>query len=309
MDFDQYVAARYGRLIEHAVLLGCAEGEAGTTVDQVLLAERKRITKAEDPDPLVREALERSINGAPARPSRAGLLLGIGLVAVAVAVGVRLTYEPPPEPMPSLFALDGSQAQQLLEDEGYDVQLRLARACEPQGLVLGSDPPTGKPVRRGATVSVRTAVPSGVFCDAHYGARSDAWGFVAFALGGKAPAFADTVTLLVSGSLARTFVRADAADDRSRWGEAFDLIEEAAHQAAPTTNGMPTLRADVKVPPDTWCGVPRPEGTGQRLALRVEIDPRGASDVRGCPLTIDLYRSEGGIDTVVVYTAKEGDSL
>ena len=35
MDFDEYVAARYGRLIEHAVLLGCAEGEAGTYVDQV----------------------------------------------------------------------------------------------------------------------------------------------------------------------------------------------------------------------------------------------------------------------------------
>ena len=72
MDFDQYVAARYGRLIEHAVLLGCAEGEAGTQVDQVLLAERKRISQAEDPDPLVHEALERSINGAPATPGLGG---------------------------------------------------------------------------------------------------------------------------------------------------------------------------------------------------------------------------------------------
>ena len=67
MDFDQYVAARYGRLIEHAVLLGCAEGEAGTCVDRVLLEQRKRISRAEDPDPLVREALERAISGAPER--------------------------------------------------------------------------------------------------------------------------------------------------------------------------------------------------------------------------------------------------
>ena len=27
----------------------------------------------------------------------------------------------------------------------------------------------------------------------------------------------------------------------------------------------------------------------------------------GCPLTIDLYRTERVIDTVVVYTAREGD--
>ena len=41
MDFDQYVAARYGRLIEHAVLLGCAEGEAGTYINRVLLERRE----------------------------------------------------------------------------------------------------------------------------------------------------------------------------------------------------------------------------------------------------------------------------
>ena len=59
MDFDQYVAARYGRLVEHAVLLGCAEGEAGAYVDQVLLEQRKRIRRADDPDPLVREAVDK----------------------------------------------------------------------------------------------------------------------------------------------------------------------------------------------------------------------------------------------------------
>ncbi|MDX6373922.1 MAG: hypothetical protein QOD98_2910 [Nocardioidaceae bacterium] len=303
MDFDEYVAARYGRLIEHAVLLGCAEGEAGTYVDQVLLEQRKRIGRAEDPDPLVQEALEGAISGVPQRSRRAGPLVAIGLVAVAVAVGAGLTYRPPPRPVPSLFALDASQAQRLLEDQGYDVRLRPDRSCEPQGLVLGSDPPTGTLVREGQTVTVHTAAASGVFCQALFLARSDAWQFVAFALGGKAPQFADTVTLLVSGSMARSFVQADATD-RKRWAEAFDLIEKAAHQAAPTTSGMPALRVDVTVPPDTWCGVPRPEETGGRFALRLEIDPRVARDGRGCPLTIDLYRSERVIDTVVVYTAK-----
>ena len=65
MDFDQYVAARYGRLIEHAVLLGCAEGEAATVVDRVLLEQRKRIRRTDDPDPLVRTALEQAISSAP----------------------------------------------------------------------------------------------------------------------------------------------------------------------------------------------------------------------------------------------------
>ena len=70
--------------------------------------------------------------------------------------------------MPSLFALSGAQAEQLLEDQGYDVVLRPARACEPEGLVLGSDPAVGDPVRDGATVTVRTAVPSTSTCEAPY---------------------------------------------------------------------------------------------------------------------------------------------
>ena len=308
MDFDQYVAARYGRLIEHAVLLGCAEGEAGTYVDQVLLEQRKAIRKAEDPDPLVREALERAITGTPEQRARTAPLVALGLVAVAVAAGAALTYRPPPEPMPSLFALDGSEAQQLLEDQGYDVILRPARACEPHGLVLGSEPPAGEPVREGATVTVRTAVPSDVFCEAQYTARSDAWEFVVFALGGEPPKFADTVHVIVDRSEPAMFNH-DEALEGERWGGTFDLIAQAAHQVAPTSTGMPSLRIDSTIPPDDWCGVPRPIEAGRRFALRIEIDPRRPRDDRGCPLTIDLYRTERVIDSVVVYTPKglDGD--
>src|SRR3954447_13405418 len=99
MDFDEYVAARHGRLVEHARLLGCAEGEAGIVVDQVLLAQRKQIRRAEDPDPLVHEALERAIAGPPARRPWTGPFVAAGLVAVTVAVGVALNYRPPPAPM------------------------------------------------------------------------------------------------------------------------------------------------------------------------------------------------------------------
>ena len=304
MDFDQYVAARYGRLIEHAVLLGCAEGEAGTYVDGVLLEQRKRIRRAEDPDPLVHEALERAIAGTPERRSPTGPLVALGLVAVAVAVGVALAYRPSPEPMPSLFALDGDQAQRLLEDEGFDVIVRPARSCEPPGLVVGSDPPSGGPVRKGATVTVRTSVLSGSHCEPdRTEVRSAAWQFVRFALGGPAPQFADTVRLLVSGSVPRAFIGADVSD-RQRWGEAFDLIADAAHQTRPTGSGMSLLRADLTIPPAVWCGVPRPAGTGERHALRFQILTGAPGGTGVCALTVDIYQSGSVIDTVVVYTPK-----
>ena len=306
VDFDQYVAARYGRLIEHAVLLGCAEGEAGTLVDQVLVEQRKRIRRAEDPDPLVREALEHAIAGTPPdRPSRTGPLVALGLVALAVAVGVALTYRPAPEPMPSLFALDGDQAQRLLEDQGFAVVLRPARSCEPPGLVVGSDPPGGGPVGKGATVTVRTSVLSGSHCEPAYPGRSSAWQFIKFALGDPPPEFADTVVLLVSGSVPRTFVGAEVAD-RARWREALDLIADAAHRTASTGSGMPLLRVDVAVPPASWCGVRRPAVTGEREAIRFQILTRAARWGRRLPthrrpLPVGLSPSTRSVDTVVVY--------
>ena len=306
MDFDEYVAARYGRLIEHAVLLGCAEGEAGTYVDQVLLDQRKQIRRAEDPDPLVHEALERAIAGTPDRRSRTGLFVGVALVAVAVAVGFALAYRPPPEPMPSLFALNGDQAETLLEDRGLEVVVRPARACEPQGLVLGSDPPAGRPVQDGATVTVRTAVPSGPTCDALYDDRSDAWQFVAFALGGAPPEFARTVTVVVDSQDPYTLDHV-AAVDPDRWNGLFRRVARVARATAPTDNGMPRLTVRGSLLPTILCGVPRPSGTEGRRVLRIEIDARPAGDVTGCPMTIDLYRTvDHAIDGVVVYTPKSG---
>ena len=304
MDFDQYVAARYGRLIEHAVLLGCAEGEAGTYVDQVLLEQRKRISRAEDPDPLVREALERAIAGTPERRSPTGALVALGLVAVAVAVGVALAYRPSPEPMPSLFALDGDQAQRLLEDEGFDVIVRPARSCEPPGLVVGSDPPSGGPVRKGATVTVRTSVLSGSHCEPdRTEVRSAAWQFVRFALGGPGAA------VRRHGAPARLRQRAEGVHGcrcvrPPTLGEAFDLIADAAHQTRPTGSGMSLLRVDLTIPPAVWCGVPRPAGTGERRALRFQILTGAPGGTGVCALTVDIYQSGSLIDAVVVYTPK-----
>jgi PASTA domain len=306
MDFDQYVAARRGRLIEHAVLLGCADGEAGTYVDQVLLEQRKRIRRAEDPDPLVREALERAIAGPRERRSRTGAFVALGLVAVAVAIGVALTYRPPPDAMPSLFALNGDQAEQLLEDRGFHVVLRSAPTCEPPGLVVGSDPPSGGPVRKGATVTVRTSVISGSHCEPNYPARSAAWEFIQFAIGsGPAPEFTRTVTVVVDSQDPYSLDHV-AAVDPDRWGGLFRRVARTARGTVPTDSGMPRLSVRSNVLPTVLCGVPKPSGTGDRRVLRLQIDTRPTGDLGGCPMTIDLYRgTDEAIDGVVVYTPKE----
>ena len=68
-----------------------------------------------------------------------------------VAVGVVVTYRPTPDPLPSLFALNGEQAEQLLERQGFDVSLEPARSCEPPGLVVDSDPRSGGAGARAVT--------------------------------------------------------------------------------------------------------------------------------------------------------------
>jgi hypothetical protein len=303
VDFDEYVAARYGRLIEHAVLLGSAEGEASTHVDEVLREQRRRIRRADDPDPLVHEALDRAINGTPERSRRTGPLIAVALVLVAVAVGVVVTYRPTPDSMPSLFALTGDQAEQLLESQGYDVSVEQARSCEPPGLVVDSDPPSGGTVRKGARVTVRTSVLSGSQCEPAYPRRLAAWEFVQFALGrGPAPDFAPSVDVVVDGG-APVRLTGDAAGMLLTLDDLTTAITDAARQTRPAESGLPRLVVTFTSPPDSWCGVDVPDLVADRSSIRFKIDPRpdGAS---GCPLTVDLYRTDSMIDAVVVYTPK-----
>jgi hypothetical protein len=303
MDFDQYVAARYGRLVEQAVLLGCTEGEATTYVDQVLHDQRKRIRKADDPDPLVHEALDRAINGTPQRTGRTAPLIVVGLVVVAVAVAVVATYRPKPDPLPSLFALNGAQAEEFLEDQGFDVSLEQARSCEPPGLVVDSDPPSGGKVREGATVTVRTSVLAGSQCEYNYPRRMAAWEFVQFALGrGAAPDFASTVVVVVDDG-APVRLTGDAASDLLALDDVTTPIEDAARQTRPAESGLPRLVVTFTHPPDEWCGVPLPAVVDDRSSTRFKIDPRQDGE-SGCPLTIDLYRTDSLIDAIVVYTTK-----
>ena len=164
MEPQEYVAARYGRLLEYAVELGAPEGQAHEYVDHVLVTQQRAIRRAEDTDPVVRAALERAVRHEPEPTRSPWPIVGLVLVALVAVVAYALTRPPDTEPMPSLFALDGEGAESLLTEAGYDVVLRPARECEPLGQVLGSDPRAGDPVEAGSSVAVFTAVPSGSDC-------------------------------------------------------------------------------------------------------------------------------------------------
>jgi len=304
MNVDEYVAARYGRLLERAVELGAPEGTASEYVDQVLLDQQKAIRRADDPDPVVYAALERAVLEIPEARRSPWPFVGVGLVGVAITVAVVLAQDPVTEPMPALFGYTGEQAERLLENEGYDAVLRPVRECEPIGQVLTSAPQAGEPLWQGDRVDVFTAVPSGSNCEAQFVRRSDAWAFIDFAVTGDTdPDFARTVTVVIDGVEGDPRSGVDAATS-ARWESLRALVRRQAHAPASTPTGQPMLTVTQGVPPPSTCGIPRPAGAAVRTALRIQVDGRTIGQTLGCPLVIDLYRdSERVIDGVVIYTA------
>jgi hypothetical protein len=304
MNVDEYVAARYGRLLERAVELGAEEGLASEYVDQVLLDQQKAIRKAADPDPVVYAALERAVLRIPEPGRSPWPFVGVGLVGIAIAVAAVLAQDPVTEPMPPLFGYDGEQAERLLEGRGYDVLLRPVRECEPIGQVLTSAPQAGEPLEKGDRVDVFTAVPSGSNCEAQFVRRGDAWAFLDFAVtGDTTPAFSRTVTVVIDGVEGEPRSGVDATTSE-RWESLREMVRRQAHAPASTPTGQPMLTVTQGVPPPSTCGTPRPAGAAERTALRIQVDGRRIGETVGCPLVIDLYRtSERVIDAVVIYSA------
>lgn len=305
VDVGEYRTARWTRLVERAQELGCSAEQAEALVEEVLAGERRRIARAEDPDPLVHEALARRL--APAPPARrpwspavrrwaVASVVALVLAAVVAALVVRLRPEPPPPPatvrVPSLFGLDADGAQQVLERAGLRVEVVPTPACEPEDLVVRADPLAGRTVEVGSTVRVSAALTlETTSCAARLRLRREAWRFVAFARGAAPPTFARTVLVVVDGAPGAT-LSGQAAGDRERWSGLLDLVVAAGSAEQPAlavSEGPATPRT---------CGVARPLGTERRPALRLRVG-RAA-----CPLTLDLYRSSGGIDAVVAYTGR-----
>jgi hypothetical protein len=347
MDLDEYVAARHGTLLRAAVLMGCPEASAPEVVDRVLARHARRIRRSDDPDPFVQEALAAAIPGAAATPFGASgpaareqllmtaepvdgmpagpidvpprelnrpvagvlvLLVGLLVTAGLVGPGQARTGLPLTErQVPSLFGYDVTDARALLRDRGVSVVEEPVRACEPMDRVVGNSPETGAPIAPGDTVTLRTAVPSDVFCMARYADRALAWGFLDFATGrGAPPEFAPLVRLVVDRSEPATLTHEQAVD-RASWDglSAATALADASRevQYLGTTYELPDLVVTNGTPPLTTCGIRRPILSGARPALSISIEPPGGGSGT-CPVRVDLYQAYGAIDAVMLYTAK-----
>jgi hypothetical protein len=183
MDPAEYLDARWYALVRAAVDLGAPEQDAPALVREVLADNARRIRRAEDPDPLVHEALREAVLGRPPttrRRLRPVVLAVAALVAVGTLVALTRPDGPPADrladdPVPSLFGYDAGSARTLLEERGLAVTLRPRRACEVLDRVLGSIPPAGAPYERGDEIVVYTSLPADVDCLSDYTDRETAW--------------------------------------------------------------------------------------------------------------------------------------
>lgn len=242
----------------------------------------------------------------------AAVLLVVGLTTAVLARDGDDTdgRDPDPAPggarIPSLFAYDITSARELLESQGLVVSEERVQVCEPADHVVGTKPPTGSRLPAGSTVTIFTAFPENS-CLPRYFDREDAWAFIDFATGrGPAPPFTGRIDVVVDDRAPLTLTNGEAAV-RSTWGDPSVLSDVAnvTEQVAETTDSTyvtPVLSVEPQVPPRTTCGVDRPSAVGRREALRITIGLPAAPVL--CPLVLDLYRTEGAIDTVVLYTQK-----
>ena len=159
-----------------------------------------------------------------------------------------------PDQVPSVFGYDAASARRLLEQAGYDVDLRPEPACGEPGRAVSTRPAVGSTLDRGATVTLVVTGPAEVACPGPDDARL--WQFIDFAAGRSAPPdFAADVTLSVNGDSVQ--VGARQARDGALWprcstdlttcpGNALDVVAAAAQrvQRKGTGYAAPTLQRD-----------------------------------------------------------------
>ncbi|GAA4755847.1 hypothetical protein GCM10023350_46680 [Nocardioides endophyticus] len=319
MDPGEYRDARWHSLLRAAEDLGVDADQAPRLVDEVLGKQQRRIRRAEDPDPLVRQALTDAILGTPDRPGtprRRWPAVAALAVAVATAGTVIALTRPDPPPvdhldddqMPSLFGYDGAAASALLEERGLDVQQRPFRSCEVRDRVVASAPAAGSTVDRGDQVVIYTALPADVSCLTDYGERELAWQLLDFANGhGPAPAFAPRVWVYPGDGQAQVLVSTDAADrDAWRGTAVLAALRKASSDVAlvqehPLTYAVPAIRVVDVTDGLGECGVPTPSvaGTADVVAFIVR-----SADRTGCPLRVEVYRDrDRRIESVALYPA------
>ncbi|MBA2954772.1 PASTA domain-containing protein [Nocardioides sp. MAH-18] len=317
MDPRDYRDARWHALLREAEELGVPAEDAPAVVARVLGEQQRRIRRADDPDPLVREALADAVLGPPERTGRrrwpAALILAAGLLVLGVVVLLTRPQPPPADhlgddQLPSLFGFDRTTAEQVLEDRGFEVQLRTFQSCEVRDRVVASDPGPGARVDRGDEVIVYTSLPTSNNCLPRYAYREAAWRFLDFANGrGPAPEFADRVFVYPEDGRRLVLTGAETADPEA-WAATgvFSRVRAASDDVAlvserPLAYAVPAIRVVDATEDLGTCGVPATAVAGTSDAIAVLVRP---ADRQGCSLRIELYRdAERRIESVAVYPA------
>lgn len=252
----------------------------------------------------------------PARHRWSAAAVLVALLAVATGTSLALRDGPGPsdaapqkaeaaptalrgDQLPSLFGYRVADAQERLHGLALIPSVERVDACEPPDIALGTRPGIGATFRMGDTVSVLAARRGARPCPG-YAARVAAWDFIGFASGrDEAPAFDQQVTVLADGRKPVVLSHREAST-RTTWGSALKPVADAAGRIGVdgSVHYAPTLTALRTIPPAVACGQRRPEALGRRPALELALIL--TSESGGCPLTVDLYRTAGLIDAVVV---------
>jgi hypothetical protein len=315
MDPAEYRDARWYALLRDAADLGVPDEDAPALVQRVLADNQRAIRRADDPDPLVQQALRDAVDPPP--PPGPGRRIGLAAVAAAVvAVGVVVALTRPDDPpsdrlgsdqVPSLFGYDAEHARDLLEERGLDVTVQPFRACEVLDRAIGSDPGAGQLFDRGDPIVVFSAVPADITCLSDYTDREAAWALLDFANGrGPAPEFADRVFVYPGDARPVVLDRA-AASERDGWADTgvLDGLRDASGQVTlvterPLRYAVPAIRIVQASDRVGSCGVPSPSVAGAADAFSLLVRP---PDRTGCGVRVDVFRADGAIEAVAYYPA------
>lgn len=319
MDFEDYRAARHGRLVEMATELGVPADRAADVVDRVIEDQRRRIIRSTDPDEVVVPALREEVLGGRPRSPWLAVLVLVAVVAAAFAVTMvvgapdREKVERRAAVVPALVGLTSSEAVSTLERAGIATRVDPVPQCDPAGQVLGSVPPSGDTVGAdGVVVVVATATPSWS-CPADGAGRVQGWAFLRFLVTGSArPRLATEVRLYIDGEAAGTADGTHSATSPDwRWRLRDPIVARAVRPVA-NDLGQPVVSITRGPPSPTTCGVPTliPSGVAgapTRVVLTAS-DARTGPDLE-CQLTIDLFEDDDGAIAVVSVTLPGGSGL
>ena len=210
---------------------------------------------------------------------RPGPLVAVGLVAVAVAVGVALTYRPPPRAGAVAVRARREPGPAAARGPGLRRPAPPGAVLRARGLVLGSDPPRGRPgparaprsrsAPRCCPASLRGAVPQP-------GRRL---GLRQLRAGRRPPpAFADTVRPARRRQLAEDVHRAGGRRRRPLGRGLRPDRDGRATEPRPTDERDAAAAGRLTTPPDLWCGVPRPPEIGRPLRAPLPDRPAAGAD-------------------------------